>query len=125
MYGLQLRHVSVEPTEWEYCPTYIIFCQEVEGTKDFVIIEFEALCSLQDPEVVTVGRRLRDLLLGAPLLLVLAVRILAGDSRTSAAATVVAVGVIRVRRGVGVILRHAEVVAGHGDRGGGGGVLWW
>lgn len=121
MYGLQLRCVSGEPTEGRYCPTYIVFCQEVEGTKDFVIIKFEALCGLQDPEIVTMGRRLWDFLLGATLLLVLAMRILAGDSRTSAAATVVAVGVVRVRRGVGVILRHAEVVTGHG----GSGALWW
>lgn len=95
MYGLQLQsQVSVKPTGMGGCPTYIVFCQEVEGTEDLVIIKFEALCSFQHTEVVPMCGWLRDLFFGAPLGLVLAMRILAGDSRTSAAAPVVAVGVV-------------------------------
>jgi len=68
----------------------IVLGQEVERAEDLVIIELEALCGLEHPQVVRVCRHLGHLL-GTPLRLELPVRILRGDARTSSTPAVVAV----------------------------------
>lgn len=95
-----------QASEW----TYVILCQEVEGTEELVVVEFEALRGLHALEVLRVRRRLGCDLLDVALRLELPVRILRGDSRAPPAATVVAVRVVRRMRRDGRIVRHAVVV---------------
>lgn len=55
--------------------TYVVLGQQVKRAEDFVVVELKALGGLEHPLVVGVCRHLRDFL-GAPLGLVLPVRIL-------------------------------------------------
>ena len=72
--------------------TYIILGQEVEGTKDLIVVKFEALGGLQVSSVIGVWGHFEHLL-RLPSGPVLSMRILRLDSRTSATATVMTVGV--------------------------------
>lgn len=79
--------------------TYIVFRQEVERAKHFVVLKLKALGSLKVTHVRAEGRSLWDLL-GTPLCLILLLTVgMLGrrDARTPAGATVVVVGVSRVR----------------------------
>lgn len=85
----------------------------MERTEDLIVVELEAFGGLKALQVLDMRWRLRHLhlhLLGAALRLVLAVGILRVDSRSSTAATVVAMG---VRHDVGGVVRSSIVVASH------------
>lgn len=75
--------------------TYIILGQEMERTENFVVLKFEALCSLEVPQICAVLGILRYRLRAALRLeLLLALSILRRrDARASAGSTMVVVGV--------------------------------
>lgn len=70
----------------------IILGQQMKRAEELVVVKLEALRRLESLDVLGVRRGLRHLF-RAPLRLVLPMRILRGDARTSPAATVVGVGV--------------------------------
>lgn len=111
MDGLKLGMLSVGlETSWSGNEaTHVILGQEVEGTKELVVVKLEALRRLETLQVLRVRWRLRHLL-GAALRLVLPVRILRRDPRTPPAATVVAMGAVRRMRRDGRVVRNAVVV---------------
>ena len=107
---LQVAVSACAERYWTKERTYVVLSQEVEGAKELVVVELEALRSLHALQVLRVRRRLGCDLLDVALRLELPVRILRGDSRASPAATVVAVGVVRRMRRDGRVVRNAVVV---------------
>jgi hypothetical protein len=98
---------------WKCDLTYIILGEEVEGTEYLVVVELEALGGLEHTKIVGLCGWLWQLFLGAPLRLVLAVSVLRVHSRSSAAATVMALRVGLMRRGGRGVVRHSVVIASH------------
>lgn len=99
--------------------THIILSQEVEGAEELIVVKLEALSRFHALQILGVRGRLRCDLLDAALGLEMPMRILRGDSRAPAAATVVAVRVVRRMRRDGRVVRDAIVVLVRHDGGGG------
>ena len=70
--------------------TYIFFRQEMEGTEQLIVVELEALRRLEPLKILHMCRCLWYFF-WAPLSLILPMRILGRDSRTSPAAAVMTV----------------------------------
>lgn len=107
---LQVAVSACAERYWTKERTYVVLSQEVEGAKELVVVELEALRSLHALQVLGIRRGLGCDLLDIALRLELPMRILRGDSRAPPAATVVAVRVVRRMRRDGRVVRDPIVV---------------